>query len=254
MQTTIQSHSNKSVFQSTESLNHPAKAKLIACFSQCPKEIRRAQELRTRVFELEKSGVKLDRDAFDDICLHLIVKDTLSNNIVGYSRLITSDLVSSPNQFYSASEFNIESIIVANKRYMEVGRTCVDHSYRGGAVIGLIWSKIAQYMIEHDIDYLMGCASLSMQDGGKTANAVIHYLKQNYFTEKHNRVIPKAPLLKVIGTINGKNYIPALLKTYLRMGAKVCGEAHMDYDFNVADLVILLARENIKPRYLRHFS
>lgn len=254
MHTAIQPYSNKSAFQSVNSYHQPEKAKLIAYFSQCPIEIRRAQELRTRVFNLNLSGINLDKDDYDDICLHLVVKDTLSNNVVGYSRLLTSDLTSSPSNFYTASEFNIESIIEADKRYLEVGRTCVDPSYRSGAVIAMIWSKIGQFMIEHHIDYLIGCASLSMLDGGRTASAIVNHLKQNNFTKKSQRVTPKVPLSEDVEIKDGEKHIPSLLKTYLRMGAKVCGEAHIDYDFNVADIVVLLARKDIKPRYLRHFS
>jgi len=221
------------------SLTKPLESKLIACFTKDPDEIYRAQVFRANVF---------------NICLHLIVKDSLSNSIVGYSRIITSDLAASPDEFYSASEFDITPIIKPNCRYMEIGRTSVDPNYRSGAVIGLIWSQIGQFMNEHRIDYLMGCASISMQDGGAKAIAVVNYLRENHFTDSNSRTTPKIPLPQFDINIDGKQHVPALLKTYLRMGAKVCGEAFLDHDFNVADVVILLAKKDIKPRYLRHFS
>jgi putative hemolysin len=238
--------------QVIESLTKPLESKLIVCFSQDPSEIHRAQLLRARVFNITETS--LDKDRFDDICLHLLVKDSLSNNIVGYSRILTSDLISAPSEFYSASEFHIDSIIQPNERYMEIGRTCVDPNYRSGAVIGLLWSKIGQYMNEHSIDYLMGCASISMLDGGAKAISVLNHLRENHFTGDELRVIPKIPLPQFEIDIDGKQHIPALLKTYLRMGAKVCGEAFLDQDFNVADVVILLAKKDIKARYLRHFA
>ena len=162
--------------------------------------------------------------------------------------------MSSPDEYYSASEFDITPIIKPNFRYMEIGRTSVDPNYRSGAVIGLIWSQIGQFMNEHRIDYLMGCASISMQDGGAKAIAVVNYLRENHFTDSNSRTTPKMPLPQFDINIEGKQHVPALLKTYLRMGAKVCGEAFLDHDFNVADVVILLAKKDIKPRYLRHFS
>lgn len=234
------------------SLTKPLESKLIASFTKDPDEIYRAQVFRANVFNLTE--INHDKDPFDDICLHLIVKDSLSNSIVGYSRIITSDLVSSPDEFYSASEFNITPIIQSNYRYMEIGRTSVDPNYRSGAVIGLIWSKIGQFMNEHRIDYLMGCASISLQDGGAKAIAVINYLRENHFTDSRSRTTPKISLPQFDISLDGKQHVPALLKTYLRMGAKVCGEAFLDQDFNVADVVVLLAKKDIKPRYLRHFS
>lgn len=257
-----QQHTLPPSLQAIESLTKPLESKLIACFSQDQDEIHRAQLLRARVFNIKETEPSngpldkesLDKDQFDEICLHLLVKDTLSNNIVGYSRILTSDLISTPCEFYSASEFHIDSIIQPNQRYMEIGRTCVDPNYRSGAVIGLLWSKIGQYMNEQRIDYLMGCASISMLDGGAKAISVLNYLRDNHFSANELRVIPKKPLPQFEIDIDGKQHVPALLKTYLRMGAKVCGEAFLDHDFNVADVVILLAKKDIKARYLRHFA
>ncbi len=234
--------------------NAKLESKLIACFSQDAAEIYRAQQLRARVFNITNTSNGLDKDKFDDICLHLIVKESLSNNIVGYSRILTSDLVNQADEFYTSSEFDIKPIIECDKRYMEIGRTCVDPNYRSGAVIGMLWSKIGQYMSEQRIDYLMGCASISLSGGGMHAIAVVNYLRQNHFTDAELRVTPKKPLPHFDLDIDGKAHVPALLKTYLRMGAKVCGEAFLDRDFNVADVVILLAKKDIKARYLRHFS
>lgn len=257
MQSLSQQQTLPASLQVVESLTKPLESKLIVCFSQDASEIRRAQLLRARVFNITEAGLgsdHLDKDQFDDICLHLLVKDSLSNNIVGYSRILTSDLISAPSEFYSASEFHIDSIIQVNERYMEIGRTCVDPNYRSGAVIGLLWSKIGQYMNEHKIDYLMGCASISMLDGGAKAISVLNHLREHHFTPNELRVIPKIPLPQFEIDMDGKQHIPALLKTYLRMGAKVCGEAFLDQDFNVADVVILLAKKDIKARYLRHFA
>jgi len=228
-------------------------SKLTVCFSHDQDEIRRAQLLRARVFNLSSIDSNTDKDQFDDICLHLIVKESLSNNIVGYSRILTSDIIENAGDFYTASEFIIDQIINPNQRYMEIGRTCVDPNYRSGAVIGLLWSKIGQFMNEQRIDYLMGCASISIQDGGATAIAVVNYLRKSHFTPENLRVEPKIPLAQFPINIDGKKHLPALLKTYIRMGAKVCGEAFIDSNFNVADVVVLLAKEDIKPRYLRHF-
>jgi len=46
---------------------------------------------------------------------------------------------------------------------------------------------------------------------------------------------------------------PALIKGYLRCGAKVLGAPAWDPDFNTADLPLLLPMERISPRYARHF-
>jgi len=47
--------------------------------------------------------------------------------------------------------------------------------------------------------------------------------------------------------------MPPLLKAYLNLGAKACGEAFWDQDFNCADVFMLLNVSDLCPRYARHF-
>jgi hypothetical protein len=44
-----------------------------------------------------------------------------------------------------------------------------------------------------------------------------------------------------------------LVKAYLRLGARACGEPCRDPDFGVADVLILLRVADLNPVYARHF-
>lgn len=244
------------VRQQTETLEAP----LVARITDDPAEIRQAMELRYRVFAegmgaaLPTADEGLDYDHFDDICMHLIVKDVLNDQVVGYSRILTNELAEQAGGFYSATEFDLSNIVKPGKRYMEIGRTCVDPDFRSGAVIGLLWSAMAQFMSAHNIDYLMGCASIPLSDGYARTVAIINHLRDKHFTAADMRAEPKVHMPRIGVDLDGKSMIPALLKAYLRIGVKVCGEPCLDKDFNVADALILLARDDINQRYLRHFA
>ena len=47
---------------------------------------------------------------------------------------------------------------------------------------------------------------------------------------------------------------PALIKGYLRLGAKVLGAPAWDPDFNSADLAMMMRIRDLPPRCLRHFQ
>jgi putative hemolysin len=47
--------------------------------------------------------------------------------------------------------------------------------------------------------------------------------------------------------------MPPLLKAYLSLGAKACGEPYWDREFNCADVFMLLNVSDLNPRYARHF-
>ena len=117
---------------------------LVARITSDPREIRQALELRYRVFaedmgaDVQGADMGIDKDRFDDICMHLIVKDNETDTIVAYSRILTNDLAARAGGFYSSTEFDLSKVLKPGKTYMEIGRTCVDPDFRTGAAIGYL--------------------------------------------------------------------------------------------------------------------
>ncbi|GAA6144043.1 GNAT family N-acetyltransferase [Thalassolituus maritimus] len=234
----------------------PLESGLVARITDDPREIRQALELRYRVFaedmgaEVEGADLGIDKDRFDDICLHLIVKDNDTDAVVAYSRILTNDLATRAGGFYSSTEFDLSNVLQPGKTYMEIGRTCVDPDFRSGAAIGYLWGFLAEYLEAHRIDYLMGCCSIPVQGGYEEANAIMNHLREKHMTDATMRAEPMIPVPFVATSLDGKTLIPSLLKAYLRIGVKVCGEPFLDKDFGVADAMILLRREDMNYRFL----
>ncbi|MEK9712970.1 MAG: GNAT family N-acyltransferase [Thalassolituus sp.] len=242
--------------QSTAQVSTPALTGLEARLTDDPREIRQALELRYRVFaedmgaSVEGADLGIDRDRFDDICLHLIVKDNDTDSVVAYSRILTNDLATRAGGFYSSTEFDLSNVLQPGKSYMEIGRTCVDPEFRSGAAIGYLWGFLAEYLQIHRIDYLMGCCSIPVNGGYEEANAVMDHLREKYMTPENMRCEPKIALPAAESDLDGAKLIPSLLKAYLRIGVRICGEPFLDEDFGVADAMILLRREDMNFRFL----
>lgn len=225
-----------------------------------PAEIRAAQRLRYRVF-VEEMGARIDgtdpgieSDRFDPYCQHLIVRDRINGGVVGCYRILTDTQAALAGGYYSQSEFDLTRILATPGRFMEVGRTCVHPDYRSGAVIALLWSGLARFMVMNKIDYLMGCASIPLRTGTHEATAIYQRLADKHLSPEQWRVYPKTPLPRMqLAGADAPVTIPPLVRAYLRAGAMICGEPAWDPDFNVADLFVLLRAEDINERYLRHF-
>ncbi len=56
---------------------------------------------------------------------------------------------------------------------MEIDRTCIHPEFRNGVGIGMLWAGLAQFVEQHQIDYLFGCVSVSMRDGGAQSTAIM---------------------------------------------------------------------------------
>lgn len=220
-------------------------------------EVRQAQALRYQVFfeemgaQLNTSIPKYDVDRYDHHCYHLLIKAEESGQVIGCTRILTSEHAEAAGGFYSESEFDLSQILKLKGRFLEVGRTCVHADYRNGMVISLLWSGLARFMVENHFDHFMGCASIPMSDDRH--NALFTKLQERYFTPSTLRVIPKVPLRCDDDNSAPPLSLPPLLKAYLRLGAKICGEPCWDPHFKVADVFILVSLNNLQQRYVKHF-
>lgn len=222
--------------------------------------LQEAQALRYRVFA-EECGARLsspvaglDVDEFDAYCEHLLVRDSHTGEVVATTRLLDSQGARRAGGFYSEGEFQLIGLEQLRGPVLEIGRTCVHPNYRNGPTISTLWSGLAQIMNERNYGFLMGCASISMGDGGLQAHAVMQRLRQRYLSREWLNAVPRRPLVDMPLPENVTTQMPALLKAYMRLGAKICGEPCWDPEFNVADVFILLHRDQLCPRYARHFK
>lgn len=233
--------------------------KLLLSLAHTQEEMREAQRLRHKVF-VEEMGARpvcrepgIDSDMYDPYCDHLLVRDRDSGEVVGTYRMLTTAKAKEIGCFYSENEFDLTRLAYVKERMVEVGRSCVHPDFRGGAVIALLWDGLARYMQTHCAEYLMGCASVSISDGGHVAASLYHRLKADYLSPIELRVFPRCPLPLDHLEHDLDAPTPPLIKGYLRAGAYICGEPAWDPDFNTADLLILLPLAKISVRYARHF-
>ena len=236
----------------------PKPKRLYYSFARNPSEIAEAQRLRYKVFS-EEMGARLsghdglDCDGFDAFCDHLLVRDSESGKVVGTYRILSPAMAKESGGYYSTREFDLGRLSHLFDQTVEVGRACVHADYRHGSTIKRLWTGLAKYMLRNRYEYLIGCGSVSMADGGHMAASLYAKLRQNHLSPAEYRVSPRCPLpLQALRT-DMEASCPALLKGYLRMGAYICGEPAWDPDFNTADMLVMLPMSRLNRRYAAHF-
>lgn len=222
-------------------------------------EVREAQHLRYKIFA-EEMGARLvckipehDTDLFDPWCEHLLVRDETSGKVVGTYRILSPEAAHRIGSYYSENEFSLTRLQHIRSRMVEIGRSCIHRDYRNGAVIALLWSGLAAYMNHGGYNYLIGCASIGMNDGGHNAANIYRQLADAQQVPLEYRVFPHHPLPFEHLADGQRAQVPPLLKGYLRAGGLVCGEPAWDPDFNTADLLLMLPMARLNERYARHF-
>ena len=233
-------------------------SRFVAYFTRSRREILKVQRMRYRIFSQEygasfSAPFGLDRDRYDKHCLHLVVKDTRNAEIVGYTRVLPGDRLNRTGGFYSSGEFDLSRLRQREGRLAEIGRTGLPPAQRRGAVITVLWARLAQYMIENDVRYLLGCASIALSEGYNVAG-VQQRINEKHLSAGQHRVIPHLRLHKLPGDSTETNAkMPPLLKAYMRMGAQICGEPCWDPDFNCLDFFVLMDVNDLPARYVQHF-
>lgn len=222
-------------------------------------EIKEAQRLRYRVFaeemgaSLPYNAEGLDVDEFDAYCDHLIVRDRETLQVVGTYRVLAPEQAKAIGRLYSASEFDLARLEHLLPKTVEIGRSCVHEDYRSGGVIMALWAGLGAYMKQHGYEIMLGCASVPMGDGGHYAASLNRILQEKHSSSIEYRTFPKLPL--PLDKLNSLLEVepPPLLKGYLRIGAKICGEPAWDPDFNTADFLTMFRLSDMNPKYAKHF-
>lgn len=225
-----------------------------------PEDIRAAQHLRYRVFVQELGGdgamvdhdAQLEMDAFDPVYDHLLLLDrcrgdTVRERVVGVYRLMRSDRVAEAGRYYCEDEYDLSVLKASGRRLLELGRSCVDAEYRGGTAMLHLWSGLARYVADHDIDILFGVASFHGTDIGALKQA-LSFLYHNHLAPEDVRVRAVADHFQPMDLLPPDQIdrkeavlqIPALIKGYLRLGGTVGDGAFIDHAFNTTDVCLIM--------------
>lgn len=239
-------------------------------------EIEAAQKLRYQVFyeeygakpSAEIKQAKRDFDPFDAVADHLIVyhgdHDMTVNDesvIIGTYRLLRRDVADKYGRFYTSDEYDIAPLLKEKQGQLELGRSCVLAEYRTRPVMQKLWQGITDYILDHNIEYLFGCASFHGTDieaVSKQLSYLHHYhrapenLRTRALEERYiemNRH-PKETLdVKEIFAS-----LPPLIKGYLRVGVLVGDGAVIDDQFNTIDVCMIMPTARIPERYIKHYT
>lgn len=227
-------------------------------------EVREAQALRHQVFAVEMGArltppkgapAGLDIDLFDAYCEHLLVRaageDGEPGPVVGTYRVLTPAAAKRAGGLYSDTEFDLTRLRALRPRVAEIGRSCVHADHRSGGAIITLWGALAEFMARNGLDTVIGCASVSMRDGGHFAASLWKQIAATHLAPIDCQVRPRLPLPIAHLRQNLNVEPPALIRGYLRCGAKLMGEPAWDPDFNTADLPLLLRTADLPARFRR---
>jgi putative hemolysin len=234
-----------------------------------PSLVEAAQCLRYEVFTSEP-GFELtgadaglldarDADRFDEFCDHLLVREDTSGDLVGCYRMLPPPGAIAAGGLYTATEFEVGALDPLRPSLVEMGRAVVREDHRNGGVVLLMWAGILAYLDRCGYDYVAGCVSVPVQGSPDEAPGTQIRGVRDFVRRRHASEFVVHPYRPVV--VDGRGLddirpptrltVPPLMRGYLRLGARVCGDPAHDPDFGVGDFPALLDKRQADVRYLK---
>ncbi len=230
--------------------------------AETPEELTSALMLRHDIFIKEGLGVlslpeSLDFDKYDLLADHILLIKRDSQKLIGTYRVLSSSFCDS---FYTGNEFYIEDFLNEKGIKLELGRACIHQDHRKSFAIHLIWKGLGRYASLIGAAKMFGCTSVKSNCKHR-AQQYINYLKPNFHSDQYNiRVRSKYSSFqqkqdyKILHLDEIKHSIPALMKSYMKAGAKFHGFPAYDSNLKTTDFFTVLDLKNLNEHYKKRYT
>ena len=227
----------------TPSLIRRPRPRLSMHFATEVAHVREAQHLRWQVYGEELGALPnpdhpdLDIEPHDDFCQHILIRDADGMPVATYRMLLGKNSLAAGG-FCLERLFDLRRILPLRDQILEIDRGCVHKAYRGGSTFGLLYSALVQFISANPVSYLLGAASMSMEDGGRMAASLYRQYQAQHLAPPEWQADPlvSLPLENVDVDVPGDTQ--SMLRGYLRMGGRLCGPPAWDQQYNSADLLL----------------
>lgn len=229
------------------------KGRYRARFAETPEDILAAQRLRTRAFRGDADAA-LDTDDFDGLCLHILVEDQRTGDLVCCFRILPLTGGQDIARSYSAQFYELSALEAFEGRMVEMGRFCIDPDVKDPDILRVAWGAMTAYVDETGVELLFGCSSFHGTDAENYLDAFA-MLKARHLAPK--RWLPKVKAPKVFRFAQKLRRkpdaklamlrMPPLLRTYLLMGGWVSDHAVVDSHMNTLHVFTGLEIKSIPP-------
>ncbi len=228
-----------------------SKGRYRARIAQSGQDVAAAQQLRTLAF----GTPALDRDAFDETCVHILVEDVRAHGrLVCCFRMLTMGDGAEIGRSYSAQFYDLSALEGFRGRMVEMGRFCIHPDCADPDILRVAWGAMTAYVDRNQVEMLFGCSSFA-------GTATDDYLDA-FAMLKHRHLAPKRWLPRVKApdvfrfaarlrrrpdAKKAMLRMPPLLRTYLMMGGWVSDHAVVDRHMNTLHVFTGLEIGSIPP-------
>ncbi len=218
-------------------------------------DVARAQALRHLAFHRARDGDGRDVDRFDATSRHVLVTDAPTDAVLCCFRLQTYQAAAIESS-YAAQYYDLHRLAAFPGPMLELGRFCVNPGCHDPDVVRLAWAAVTRIVDAEGVTLLFGCSSFAGADVARHAPALgtlSGHLAPDHWApgRRAPETVDLAPHASVRSSPAIPAAKPALLRTYLGMGAWVSDHAVIDREMDTLHVLTGLEIAAIPPARAR---
>lgn len=227
-----------------------AQGRLVARLAQGAADVARAQGLRHLAFRGQAAPEARDADRFDAVARHVLVSDATTGAVLCCFRLQTFPGAAIAHS-YAAQFYDLSRLAAFPGPMLEMGRFCLHPDCHDPDVLRLAWGMVARIVDAEDVALLFGCSSFAGADAGLHAPALgalrAHLAPAQWAPARRAPEVADLPSSAGDDALRALAAMPALLRTYLGMGAWVSDHAVIDREMDTLHVLTGLEIAAIPP-------
>ncbi|MBC7164022.1 MAG: GNAT family N-acetyltransferase [Roseovarius sp.] len=194
----------------------------------------RAQALRARAFLGEGAG--RDADDHDAACLHVLVEEQTSGDLVCCFRVLMLDGGREIARSYSAQFYELSALAGFEGRMAEMGRFCLAPDRHDPDILRLAWAAMTRLVDAHGVQMLFGCSSFKGVEAAPYLDAFAMLGKRHLAPRRWWPRVKAPAVFRFARRLRrhkpdmklALRHMPPLLRSYLMMGGWVSDHAVID--------------------------
>ena len=200
-----------------------------------------AQRLRASAFHpgSPSQADRLDRDAFDALCQHILIEDLRDDQLVGCFRILDLPDGSRIADSYSAQFYDLSALSTFAGRMIEIGRFCIHPARHDPDILRLAWAGLTRHVDAQGTELMFGCSSFRGTDPAQYHDAFAMLRDAHLAPPAWRPGIKAAQVFRFGAGLHhspdrrrGLQTMPPLLRSYLMMGGWVSDHAVIDTQMN----------------------
>ena len=190
--------------------------------------------------------VLLEEDRPFDLCL--MVRDRRHGAGIACMPVTTASRAMRNGGFEAETRFDLSGLRVDHGACMELGSPLILADHAADRIMRLLVAALRSLVAGTRCEGFFTRIRLPLSGGDRFVQTLVHSLRRSRYALPEELVRPRVRLGRTDMCLRDEVVLPAVLHSYLQLGARVCSEPYWDAEEGTAEILLWLGRDRLSGR------